>query len=490
MRCLHHAWKRGTDLVSPRRRWARLDFRTPLIVFSVFIALSAFKGYAQYHNIYGSKQREHQRLMTSGAPEARPKTKNPQISSQRSNMSGAPSAELVLIGPGASIYTRFGHVAIRIRSATRDLVYDLGVGQYGGTRGFNDQLWGRAEFSGVVRSFPKMLNKWKRSDRDVSVYPLNLNDQLIGTLYRELEARVGGRIPPYLYDPFRENCATQLRHVLDSVTQGLISRVGQRYPNQQSFRDEVNHGYAQTPSLLMVIELLAGVSLDRSRTLWELSAIPKYLVKLLKQISQGGQPLLGEVRHLYLRRAGSPVGGVGRYIPLLLTLAMLTLLFFPIWSRYRNPGIEFNSRYQKFFRVMMRVAPTALAAASLLAVILTLKSGWIEVRNSWQLYMCSPLDLSLLLVGPGASLAQIKWGKWYLIFRGISSLILTITASLYFGATPPIVLSLLLIGGWLSCFMNLGVLEAKLLREDYERSLKATSRDEIPWIQSEPVDFL
>ena len=131
-----------------------------------------------------------------------------------------------------------------------------------------------------------------------------------------------------------------------------------------------------------------------------------------------------------------------------------------------------------------------MGGVAIITLLLTLNSGWLEVRNSWPLYMCTPLDLCLLLVGARASLTQIAWGKWYLIARGLSALVLTIFIYFQVGATPPLSLICLVIGAWLSCFMCLGILESKLRREHYESSLETPQPDEISWIKSEPVDFL
>ena len=464
-----------------------------LILLTQICPLSQ-SSHAQYHNIYGKKQLKHQQRTTSKTAKHRrhertESTKDDAVAGRGASQID-PLVELVVVGPALPLFSRFGHIGLRIKSTTRDVVYDLGLAQHGGWKGFKDLLWGQAEFTGEVRSFPKMLSKWKQSDRDVSVYPLYIGDHQFSTLYRELEARVGGRVSPYLYDPLRENCATQLRQVLDSITQGLISRVGRRYKDEKSLRDEIYYNYAQLTSILTAIELWGGVSVDQSRNLWELSAIPKYLIKLLKQISVGGQPLLGKVQHLHLRSGSSLVGGLGYYTPLVIILSILTLLFFPIVARYRNPGIEFNPRYQKFFSFTLRLGPILMGGGATIALIFTLNSGWIEVRNSWQLYMCTPLDLLLLLIGTQASLTQIMWGKSYLLIRGSLALILSVLICLQAGATPPLSLICLMTGTWLSCFMCLRILESKLRREHYEHSLEASEPDEISWIKSEPVDFL
>jgi hypothetical protein len=200
------------------RSWEALLYSAAssrLLTVVVFLCLLSPEIHAQYHHIYGQQQLNRHQHTTSKSVQ-RQSHKGDQSSSGSTYSSHSvinihPVAEVVVVGPGPSIYSRFGHIAIRIKSKTRDVIYDLGVAQHGGWRGLKNLLWGQAEFTGQVRSFPKALNKWKRHDRDVSVYPLYINEQMVATLYRELEARVGGRVPPYLYDPFRENCATQLR---------------------------------------------------------------------------------------------------------------------------------------------------------------------------------------------------------------------------------------------------------------------------------------
>ena len=86
--------------------------------------------------------------------------------------------ELIYVGPGKGTYSLFSHVAVRVRTLKRDLIYDLGITNQIGLSGLLDVAFGRAQFHGEIRSFPRMLKSWKRRDRDIISYPILLPTHL------------------------------------------------------------------------------------------------------------------------------------------------------------------------------------------------------------------------------------------------------------------------------------------------------------------------
>ena len=82
----------------------------------------------------------------------------------------------------------------------------------------------------------------------------------------------------YIYDTFRENCATRLRDYLDTYTGGAVYAALAPIVTEHTFRDDVRRAYAGLVPLLLPTEVVPGVELDRPRSLWEQAYLPAALM--------------------------------------------------------------------------------------------------------------------------------------------------------------------------------------------------------------------
>src|SRR5262245_34413826 len=95
------------------------------------------------------------------------------------------SIELITIGPGDALYSRFGHTALRVLDPERglDVVFNYGYGPFGRP----DFLWGflRGElgFFVAVESWDEMVWGYRDEDRTIQRQPLNLSPGQVATLF-------------------------------------------------------------------------------------------------------------------------------------------------------------------------------------------------------------------------------------------------------------------------------------------------------------------
>lgn len=195
----------------------------------------------------------------------------------------SPRFELIYVAPGDSTYSLFGHVALRVQEGKKDQVFDLGITDEIGLGGLSKVAMGQAFFHGEARSFPRMVKSWRRRDRSVIAYPLQLDLAARFQLKRELQSRIKGQSEPYLYDPLRANCSTQIRDAIDTITEGALTRAMNGVKRSQgrsqvpinSVRLDTRDGYGKTLGILVAIEFFVGHSLDEEQSIWKASYRPK-----------------------------------------------------------------------------------------------------------------------------------------------------------------------------------------------------------------------
>ena len=374
------------------------------------------------------------------------------------------SAEIIYIGPGDSTYSLFAHVAIRLKDSRSDLIYDLGITSHLGVTGLGHIAMGSALFHGERRSFQKMLKSWRRRDRDVIAYPLNFTDEQLNHLRTELESRTGTGATSYLYDPLRENCGTQLRQVLDLISEGALSRSISKIANAKlTFRDDTRDGYAKRLGVLAAIELIVGPSLDLDRGAWALAYRPQRLIEQLRTLRIGMKSLLGQKQILNVRQGPSTTGGSAAYLVPLTIMIILLVILLSLWA-YGQRVKRRLLRGKVSSRVALWITYYGMTTLSVtmtgLAFWLSLNSVWIEVRNSWLLILGSPLDLFLFSVTPKSSRLHQKRALLFLRWRGITMLASTLVIFAAVGELPTLTtLSFTLLTS-LACYLCLYIIES------------------------------
>ena len=414
--------------------------------------------------------------------------------------------ELIYVAPGNGTYSLFGHLAVRVKDKKKDRIFDLGITRNMGLKGLANVALGKALFHGEARSFPYMLKSWKRRDRSVIAYPLQLTSRLKTALLLELESRLEGIAKPYLYDPLRANCATQLRQALDNVSGGLVTAGIKQKSSHYQFRDDTRDGYAQALGVLIAIELIVGTSLDQNQSAWASTYRPISLVKQLQRLRLAGVKLLGSPKNYYIRQGKPTTGGVTIYYIIGL-FSCLSILLTGLWWRRQNSiqtllqredsqgerSTEDHSKKQSFkpslvqslFNVLRwfgyYLSSLLLICLFMLALYLSVFSTWIEVRNSWLLVLGSPFDLLLLTYGPWSSLSHQRWLKEAFKQRIAISTIMTLIFGLFLTTLPTITLALGIFLLWGTCLLIVSGL-GSLPRGDDHKEVRELIETPASWL--------
>jgi len=323
--------------------------------------------------------------------------------------------ELLVFGLDDDVFSRYGHVAVRvIEPDGRDRVFNFGVTSFNRPGYVAEFLEGRVKFWGKESSWARTLDGYKKADRDIVRHSLRLTPAQADALVARMEHDVLPENREYIYDTFRENCATRLRDYLDDVTGGAVRRGVASASLGARYRDDVRAAFATLPALLFGLELVAGPEFERPRALWERMYHPHTLAEGL--VTAG---IAGPGRSEFSRAApptwdGDPLTGVWMTLGLAAALGAAGA-----WTLRRPTP-----------RTLAWVGAVGAALSGLLGLLLTvvaLGSNWPDMQGNALLFIILPTDGLLLRSARAAlrgALAPNRIRALYLDYRLCAALAL------------------------------------------------------------------
>jgi len=361
----------------------------------------------------------------TAAPPAAPPVEAP--AAEAPPVPAPPQISLIIIGPGEDTHALYGHAVLAVRqpgeSQKSARTYNFGVTDFAGQGGAKHFITGRVEFWGTVEPYGDLLAHWRGQDRDVVRYPLNLGPEAA----RRLAARAHHDVQPdhthFTYDTFRANCATKLRDLIDTYAGGAVYGALGDVSSGRTFRDDVRAAFAGRTGLLLLTEIVPGVSLDAPRTQWELGYLPAHLERGLLAVNlEGGGSLLGPPTVEHSRVGPDPRDGwphTGEALLVVLALLLGLLAFY---------GPRLGARARGYILSALVLVYSTLG---LLLLVLHITTDWPDMRGNWLLAAVLPLDAFLFWPALRLALRAESPGRRarkYVIFRmGLTGLVVILT---------------------------------------------------------------
>lgn len=203
---------------------------------------------------------------------------------------------------GTEIYNTFGHTAIRIVDTTQqvDVVFNYGTFNFGEPNFILNFIHGRLDYFLSVENTSSFVMTYVYQNRSLHQQFLNLDTQQINQLIEFLvwNAKPENRV--YRYDFLFDNCATRVRDIFikDSTSYQINYTTPQKL---RSFRKLIHHyAYEQLPWLDWGMDLLLGLSCDKTISDKEYTFLPAYIFDMFdvsKNIKTGA--LVGEKNELF-----------------------------------------------------------------------------------------------------------------------------------------------------------------------------------------------
>jgi hypothetical protein len=227
----------------------------------------------------------------------------------------APQVFLVTMGPGATVYERYGHNAIWIRDTVTgaDIVYNYGTFDFGRTRADVARFvgrfaMGRPQYWLGTMTMDQTISVYTHAQRDVDIQELALP----ADARRELATRLAANALPenrvYTYDYFLDNCSTRIRDMLDGVLDGALQEATMGVAAEGSFRFHTHRSLTNDVPMYLGILLALGPSADEPIDQWSEMFLPAKVqerVRELRVVNEAGQSVPLVQREMRLLEIGA-----------------------------------------------------------------------------------------------------------------------------------------------------------------------------------------
>lgn len=240
---------------------------------------------------------------------------------------------LVTMFPGDSLFTGFGHIALRLQHRGADISVDYGTYDTGDPlMGWNFLVgkldyfcsrsdftsmisWYRDDFGGIIEQDLELTRAQTRNllrrlitDFDLAPSGVRLTEEEFDALRDRLFMDPRVRHTTYRYHHFHNNCATKLRDLLDDVLGGALRAETEASGAEVSFRDLINaslHRPQFAPTRWLVYGLLNG-EIDQPISRWEQMFLPWFLADEMRDLTRDGRPVITGERVLTGERLEAP----------------------------------------------------------------------------------------------------------------------------------------------------------------------------------------
>ncbi|MDR2629956.1 MAG: DUF4105 domain-containing protein [Spirochaetaceae bacterium] len=184
--------------------------------------------------------------------------------------------KIAVMGPGDELYFWWGHIALIVEDAVsgQSRFYDYGLFSFKNERFFVNFALGRLLYSCGVSSAAGNINNYIRTNRDVTIYTLDLSAKQKEAVWSFAEQNVLPENRDYYYHHFKDNCATRIRDLIDLATEGQFKERFVQSPGRFTLRQHVRRHTWFSPFFDWLLNFLMGQNIDTPITEWEEMFLP------------------------------------------------------------------------------------------------------------------------------------------------------------------------------------------------------------------------
>jgi hypothetical protein len=184
--------------------------------------------------------------------------------------------KIAVMGPGDELYFWWGHIALVVEDsrAGTSRFFDYGLFSFDNDNFFYNFAFGRLLYSCGVSPTDRNLSVYFDTNRDITVYTLDVPPELRQKVRDFAETNVLPENRDYYYHHFRDNCSTRIRDIIDIATNGqFLEQYGQA-PGRFTLRQHVRRHTWFSPAADWFLNFLMGQVIDRPITVWEDMFLP------------------------------------------------------------------------------------------------------------------------------------------------------------------------------------------------------------------------
>jgi hypothetical protein len=193
--------------------------------------------------------------------------------------------KVAVMGPGDQLYFWWGHIALVIEDADTgsSRFFDYGLFSFDNDNFFYNFAFGRLLYSCGVSSTQRNLNNYFITNRDITVYTLDVPPELRLKVRDFAETNVLPENRDYYYHHFRDNCSTRIRDILDIATDGQFFEQYGQLPGRFTLREHVRRHTWFSPAVDWFLNFLMGQVIDTPITVWDDMFLPSEVGKRIEE---------------------------------------------------------------------------------------------------------------------------------------------------------------------------------------------------------------
>ncbi len=198
--------------------------------------------------------------------------------SQAQQLTDSTRLYLLTCAPGAELFSKFGHSAIRAHDPTNgtDLVFNYGIFDFDTPNFYVKFIRGKLKYMLGVQRTEVFLRSYESEGRRIDQQELILTGQETQRVIDFLRTNYKPENRYYLYDFFYDNCATRIRDVIEQEFDTSLDPPA-NYDPTKSFRQLLDEYIGNFPWADFGIDLILGMPADEPADFRDEMFLPDYL---------------------------------------------------------------------------------------------------------------------------------------------------------------------------------------------------------------------
>lgn len=337
--------------------------------------------------------------------------------SQQRTLTADAEVSVITFGPGTSLNDAFGHNAFRIKDNSQqiDLVYGYGEYDFDAPNFYLKFARGKLNYLISRHRFRDVFYHYKKYNRRIDEQVLNLSFEEKQRLFDFLENNYKPENRRYLYDFFYDNCATRIRDVSNTASNGKIEYKLPEDFEQKTFRGLIYEHVNRNSWGSLGIDIALGSVIDREVAPYEYMFLPKYIHSFFDSATiHNSDALVKSASTLYESKEEN-ASGFSPISPLVI-LSLIALVI--LYITYKNH--KSNSRSKWLDTVIFGIT----SLIGILLLLLWFATDHTTTGYNYNLLWAFPLNLLLLF-----QLRKDKvknWVKGYLKFLIVMLCLMTL----------------------------------------------------------------
>ena len=317
--------------------------------------------------------------------------------------SGRYTLKLALVGPGDVLFFWWGHIGLVVEDnqTGRARFFDWGIFDWESENFLVNFAFGRLYYYCAVVPAELYYNALLSTNRDISLYTLNLPMDKKLEIIRFAENNVLPENRIYNYHHFRDNCATRIRDIIDMAVDGQFSSVFENTPSRFTLRQQVRRHTWQSPFFDWFLSFLMGQDIDRPISAWEDMFLPSEIILRAMDFEYTGEdgitrPLISAAETMN-RSQGRPIvlDEPRPLWPILLVFSvMVSLLLFIFFAKGKT-----LKHYRKFLGSIICLLGLFFGIAGSILFFMTFFTAHDYTYNNSNVIFINPLMLAAIPLG-------------------------------------------------------------------------------------------